>query len=283
MDEDIRQELDDGIDDLRTLLRPNVPAEAGPSRRPAVTVTMDADYDQDVRSLAFDARSKPKNRTKTEEELAAEEAETLQKAEARRLRRMRGESISDEDDEDPKRPGRRKESRREADDLDDDFEEEPEDGPFGRGLTREDIENMAPITGPGMDSDLDEAEGEGDGESEEDDDSGSEDEEEDDSDDSEEAAVELESDEESAVQDSLPGGEVMPLTSSKRRTKQQKQQEHETIPYTFPCPASIDELEEILDTLPESALDTVIQRIRALHHPSLAQGNKEKLQVSTTN
>ena len=51
------------------------------------------------------------------------------------------------------------------------------------------------------------------------------------------------------------------------------------IPYTFPCPATIEEFEDILDGLADSALATVVQRVRSLHHPSLAQGNKEKLQV----
>jgi nucleolar protein 14 len=35
-----------------------------------------------------------------------------------------------------------------------------------------------------------------------------------------------------------------------------------------------------MEPLDDSAIPTVVQRIRAIHHPSLAQGNKEKLQVS---
>jgi nucleolar protein 14 len=40
----------------------------------------------------------------------------------------------------------------------------------------------------------------------------------------------------------------------------------------------VEEFEDILEGLDDEALPIVVQRIRALHHPSLAQGNKEKLQ-----
>ena len=51
----------------------------------------DINYDQHVRELALDKRAKPKDRTKTEEELALEAKEALEKAERKRLQRMMGE------------------------------------------------------------------------------------------------------------------------------------------------------------------------------------------------
>src|SRR5258706_5271104 len=80
------------------------------------------DYDQLVRELVFDKRSQPKDRTKTEEEIAQEEKEALEKAERARLRRMMGEEDeeTDEEGERSKRPPSR-------DDLDDDFMEEDKD------------------------------------------------------------------------------------------------------------------------------------------------------------
>ena len=77
-------------------------------------VNDDGDYDQRVRELAFDKRSKPKDRTKTEEELALEEKEAFETAERRRQRRMLGQNDSDSEEEGTKK-GKRK---RGADDLD---------------------------------------------------------------------------------------------------------------------------------------------------------------------
>ncbi|KAF6761973.1 nucleolar protein 14 [Ephemerocybe angulata] len=128
VEETIRAELDDQFADLRDLLFTPKPAQDAPEsatleKAGGATDTdmldpesQDNSYDQRVRELAFDKRSKPKDRTKTEEELALEAKDTLEKAERRRQRRMEGLEESDS-----------------GDDLEDDFDDE-EWGGLGAGL-----------------------------------------------------------------------------------------------------------------------------------------------------
>ena len=143
-------ELDEGLDDLRALLNESIPSnikrgkanlefykapaakdvdEDEEKKEDKKEGKTDGDYDQFVRSLAFDRRAKPKDRTKTEEEVAKEEAEKLRDAEIARLKRMRGEEDDDEDDEGGVRKRKRSKGGRapEADDLDDDYEDGYED------------------------------------------------------------------------------------------------------------------------------------------------------------
>lgn len=56
----------------------------------------DEDYEQQVKSLAFERRGVAADRTKTEDEIALEKAEKLKKLEAQRLARMNGEEIDEE-------------------------------------------------------------------------------------------------------------------------------------------------------------------------------------------
>jgi len=95
------------------------------------------DYDKQVRELAFDKRAKPKDRTKTEEELALEQKEALEKAERQRRRRMLGKDPDETDDEAGK--GRKRKRARGGDDLDDDFVEDDLRG-LGAGLGEEEAE-----------------------------------------------------------------------------------------------------------------------------------------------
>ena len=266
LDTDLRDELDEGLDDIRALLQESDPGHADPSRRPAPRQEEpDANYDQVVRSLAFDARSKPKNRTKTEDELAVEEKERLESAEVRRLRRMRGE-VSDEEDGGDTSKRRRSEGKRpDADDLDDDFVDEED--LLGPGLTREALET---IKLPDDESGQDE------GEDEDEDDEGDEDDEVE-----SDASVMKDLDNEMSVVEEADGEAEEPIARKGKRKAFPSPQVNRVkeIPYTFRCPSNIEEFEEILEDLEGSASPTVVQRIRAMHHPSLAQGNKEKLQV----
>ena len=76
-DDNLRHELDLELDSIRSLLAAPDPlsaslakADAGPLAAPKTDA--DRAYDQFVREFAFDKRARPKDRTKTEEELAAE-------------------------------------------------------------------------------------------------------------------------------------------------------------------------------------------------------------------
>ncbi|WRT67141.1 uncharacterized protein IL334_004107 [Kwoniella shivajii] len=290
MDDELRDQLDDNLDDLRALLQEGVPARsaasnfASTSRQAAAAADPeeDVDYDQVVRSLAFESRAKPKNRTKTEEELALEEKENLEKAEAKRLRRMRGESISDDEDGEGSRKKRKTEARKaDADDLGDDYVED--EALLGPGITREDIENMALPSGD-EDDDLDEEDDEVGSEIEGEDESGeehSEDEEDEEEDDDSAVGSAMEDLNDQDVLETLEsdGEEIETVVkNSKGKRAAVQPGKAKEIPFTFPCPATIEEFEEVLEGLEDSALPTVVQRIRALHHPSLAVGNKEKLQ-----
>ncbi len=53
------------------------------------------------------------------------------------------------------------------------------------------------------------------------------------------------------------------------------------LPFTFPCPATHDELLTVLENhqIDPKHIPTVIKRIRTLHHPSLAEDNKYRLQA----
>ncbi|KAG9081145.1 nucleolar complex protein 14 [Ceratobasidium sp. 370] len=166
-DDNVRHELDQEFASIRELLyapappdpsssgsnsiplgRPRPSQNALDNRQPTPedaskeiagpTAKTDEDYDQFVRELVFDKRSRPTDRLKTEEEVAREAAEALEKAEKARLRRMRGEE-SESDDE---RVGKRRRRVAEADDLEDDFVEDEEYGyGLGAGLEgREDIQ-----------------------------------------------------------------------------------------------------------------------------------------------
>ncbi|WWD15917.1 hypothetical protein CI109_100341 [Kwoniella shandongensis] len=285
LDDELRDELDTELDDLRALLAGDAPRRpaasnfASTSRQAAAAAPAqeDGDYDQIVRTLAFDSRAKPKNRTKTEEELALEEKEKLEKAEAKRIRRMRGDSVSDDEDGEVSRKRRKMDAKKpDADDLDDDFVED-EDELLGPGLTREGIEAMAlPEDEDAESGEEDEDEDEEEGSDDEDEADEEEDEEEEDDSEAESAMDDLNSEEGSDVDGS---DEELESVVKRSKTKSSKTAgKVKEIPYTFICPSSIEEFEDILEPLEESALPIVVQRIRALHHPSLAAGNKEKLQ-----
>ena len=61
--------------------------------------TYEDSYDQSLIELAFDAKTKPTDRTKSATEIALEEREKLEKLETARLRRMNGSVDNDGDDE----------------------------------------------------------------------------------------------------------------------------------------------------------------------------------------
>lgn len=205
----------------------------------------------------MDKRAQPKDRTKTEEELALEEKEALELAEKKRLRRMMGEKESEDES------GVRTKRCRGGDDLDDDFilEDDTFEG-IGAGLKN----------GSG-------------GEEEEDG------EENDDSDETsggngdDKNSGEPASDEDSENYGPSDEGEeaeagaleeIAPARTKITKKSQRKQTE---LPFTFTCPSSHDEFLDIVEDVDDSLIGTVVERIRKLHHPSLHAENKFRLQV----
>lgn len=273
-DDNIRHELDNQFASLRELIYAPDPSSSGsnsiplgarepvsrppadPDPGPPAIVNVDDDYDQHVRELAFDKRSKPKDRTKTEEELALEEKEALEQAERRRRRRMLGENESDSEEE-GKVKGKRK---RGADDLDDDFDEGPGewDG-LGAGLDQ----TGAALSEAGEEEDVGE-----DAESSE-------------NDSSDEADAESDGDEFSQkLEKSNEGHEdlVTLMNPPKGKSKGKKAAKQE-LPFTFLCPGSHEEFLQIIEDVDDDDVPTVVQRIRTLYHTSLSADNKFKLQV----
>lgn len=222
----------------------------------------DQEYDQFVRELAFEKRAKPKDRRKTEEELALEEKETLEKAERKRLRRMQGlEEESDNENNGKKGKGR----QRGGDDLEDDFmDEEGTWGGLGAGLDGGTLQN----DGGHSESEDDED----DEEDERDTEGGS---------DAEDESVVASEHSESEEEDVGDAGESEELVKPSKVYKKTRNASHGTkeLPFTFPCPSNHEEFLEIVENIEDSDIPIVVQRIRTLHHPSLAQDNKLKLQV----
>jgi nucleolar protein 14 len=301
MDDDMRMELDEGLEELRELLNPSsaLPSSsvfsrtapvvqeesdaAKPTEKPLPKGDDEPDYDQYVRSLAFDRRAKPKDRTKTEEEVIKEEAEKLEAAEKARLRRMRGEESEEEDGQDRDGPISRRKRRAKGkdrdsddersgkrmpggDDLEDDFLDEGVDAAtaygLGKGIQGDDL-------GDDYDSAMDDeelSEGE-EGESEEDSEEEGGDSEEDE--DLDESAAEMDGDSED--------GERLVKPTKKRKWATVSDGKKE-VPFTFPCPTSHEDLLEIMDGLDDKDIVLVVKRLRTLYHPSRGEGNKERLQ-----
>ena len=264
-DDDLRQMLDKGLPDIFDMLR-GVKKPAPPDPRPTMEETMnperaalligtdkdktDKEYDQRLKLLGFDKRAKPADRTKTEEEKAEEEAERLRKLEEERMKRMRGE----EDEESDEEAG--------PDDIVDD-ESEPDDAKqFGlhqpsanEEMGVEDEDDFI------IDEDLVEMDSVADLSLSEDNESSSEEEEEEDEDDEE-----------------FTSGLTLPMDGD-NSTSQPTGADKDGLAYTYPCPGTHEDFLGIIQGVEFNNLPTVVQRIRALHHPRLHPDNKAKLGV----
>ena len=276
-DDELRAELDRGLPEFYEALQ----KQPLPTKQPQLRGTVsedprmnpdraallkgkdkdtDQEYNERVRQMAMDVRSKPADRTKTEEEKATEEAERLKVLERKRLKRMRGEpeSSDEEDDVEP--------LEKEDEDLDDaqlfglgqgnsedarhrelDVEDEDE------FVLDEDL--IATDSGAEMVTDeedykphntLDAAESDGD--------------------------------------DDFINGLVLPQELSSQRDQEltngigSKKPLQGTLAFTYPCPQTRDQLLAITESANINDLPTIVQRIRALYHPKLAAGNKAKLE-----
>lgn len=272
-DEDLREELDMELPGLHDLLFNNrkktsegVVVNAAESAA-AAKERMERDYDMRLRLLAQDRRAQPTDRTKTDEEKAQEESERLKELEEKRLKRMRGEEASDSEDDDGI--------------AGPEMEPEPTNGPILFTETEEDdfglgrgIKTQPTATELGFDdeddffiednliasgSDLEPVESE---ESSE--------EEESDAEDDDEFTKGLLNEEE--AQNPVFSARLIDGAAS-ADTKA----DSNGLPYTFPCPQTLEEFNETIRAIPIEHLPTMVQRIRALYHPKLDSENKPKL------
>ena len=272
-DDELRAELDQGLQDIYTLLRGKSPVEAQvPEEKPAETQIdpgrlallegknrdeADKEYDARLRQLALDARSQPAARTKTEEEKATEEAEQLKKLEEQRLRRMRGDDV---DNKPSGEPGG-------DDDIVDEFGlgsgipvqaatqpldvEDEDDFILDDNLIASDSEAEALLdsSSSGYESGVG-------------------------NDDDDEFIADLITKEDAGRTDlRLPQTSIFTASGISKASG---------LAFTYPCPQTHDELLQITRNLPLSDLPTVIQRIRALYHPKLNSTNKGLLAIFST-
>ena len=253
--EDI-EALDADLGELQGLLRTIQPITR---ERPAKTQEM-MSYDAALREMVYDKRSKPTERTKTEEEIATEEMERLQKLEEDRLKRMRGEETEVEKGDQNGRV------RREGDDLDDDFVPDDED---------EDLYGLG--KGAMADVSSDEASAE-----EIDDEEGGaevEEQEEEDEDDFDLAQYFTDEEENGIQEDTDSEGDDPIVPATKRLRIGETVPKYKELAYTFPCPSTFEEMLDILKDVPTASIPTVIERIEILHSTKLLAENREKLEA----
>jgi nucleolar protein 14 len=252
--DDTRHQLDQELDTIRGLLSgPDSLSESVEKMLSSETVgatgeDRDQQYDQIVRELVFDQRSKPKDRTKTEEELALEAKIALEKAERRRIRRMNGE-----DDAESSEDGRPRKRRRSigGDDLEDDFNDADDWNGLGGGLKSS--VGGASEEGSFVDDSSDE-------------DSGA------------TEYGERDEDPEPPWPGFADANDSSESSDQERGTRYGPTDSRE-LPYTFPCPSSHGEFLDIVKGIADWDIPTVVERIRALHHPSLSAENPSRLQV----
>ncbi|KAK4226132.1 putative nucleolar complex protein 14 [Podospora fimiseda] len=276
-DTELRQELDKQLPELQRLLfSRNLPANKQDDK-PQLLIAgkekaaFDKDYDLEVKKLINDTRAAPTDRLKKEEEVAEEQANRLKELEEKRLKRMRGEPVSDDEDEEDE-----KKKKKKGGDDDEDFDMEDEDvNEFGLGegikyrptatelgFDDEDdflIDDDLVASGSELEFDSDDIE---DGKESVEGESGSDQEEEDDDDDEFTKGLLTEAESKDSIFQ-------MP-TNTKGNDK-------DGIPFTFPCPQTYDEVVAVFKDIEVPKLPIAVQRIRALYHPKLGPQNKEKL------
>ncbi|XP_041826562.1 nucleolar protein 14 [Melanotaenia boesemani] len=241
------------------------------------------EYDMMVRELGFDMKAQPSEKMKTAEELAREENEKLQKLEADRLRRMKGDEGG---------TGTQSQIHISADDLNDGFVLDKHDKKTlayqdGKWNIGEEPEEDKEKDGEEVESDEEDGEEEsGEEDEEEENEDGEEDneeEEEEGSDEEEEDGhsdldSEQESDNEGKKQEDEETGTKPKKSLSKEEMKAQQEAAKAELPYTFAAPESYSDLADLLRGHTPDNQRLIVARTQKCNHPGLAVGNKLKLQ-----
>ena len=294
-DDDLRAELDSGMAGLFDMLgskgrqKPKPPAKdttdglhgsMNPDRLAMLEgkdrSQAEKEYDQRVRQMLLDQRSKPTERTLTEEERLEREADRLKDLEAKRVRRMRGEpELSDEDQSGDPESEREMDQNLEATNV-------GKDNSFGLGLG---LEQTPKYTDLGVEdeddfiidddlvtdgslSSIDDEDIEGAGRSSVDSQGYSS------SDDI------TDGNENNDDDDQMLGATLVSDDARQRRIAHDPNDEPQgQLAYTYPCPQNHPELLKITESLPIEEVPTMVQRIRSLYHPKLGSENKAKLGV----
>ncbi|XP_050193929.1 LOW QUALITY PROTEIN: nucleolar protein 14 [Myiozetetes cayanensis] len=266
---ELTEKLDNDWKEIQTLMARKPPKSERKDKE--VEKPKPDEYDMIVRELGFEMKAKPSERMKTEEELAKEEQAWLQKLEADRLRRMRG--IDEQAD-------KRKPSHVSADDLADGFILDKDDR---RLLSYKDgkinIENEEEEKEEEEEEDEEGGEEDNENEEESEEESASEDEEDDAADGHSDLESDLESEEDAAGN----------KEEKKHKTNENESQNVEELdpkreaakselPYTFAVPEFYETFKSLLAGRTIEQQLIILERIQKCNHPSLAVGNKAKLE-----
>ncbi|NXN41520.1 NOP14 protein, partial [Rhinoptilus africanus] len=272
---ELTEKLDSDWKEIQTLIARKTPKSERKDKE--VEKPKPDDYDMIVRELGFEMKAKPSERMKTEEELAKEEQARLQKLEADRLRRMRG--IDEQ-------ANKKKPSHMSADDLADGFILDKDDRRLlsykdGKINVENEEENIESEEEGEKDEEEEEEGGKEDNENEE------ESEEESSNEDEEDGAADSHSDLESDLEseEEAAGNKEQ----KKHKTNESESQNVEKLypkmeaakselPYTFAVPESYEAFQSLLAGRTIEQQLTILERIQKCNHPSLAVGNKAKLE-----
>lgn len=276
--QELTEKLDQEWKSIQALMVKKTPkAESAdkPEERPKLE-----DYDMMVRELGFEMKAQPSEKMKTPEELAREAREKLQKLEADRLRRMMGVEVGD---------SAQSHIHMSADDLNDGFILDKEDkktlsyqdGKWNIGEESKEDEDEDEEEGEGESGEEEESEaGEEDEDGEEEE--GEEEEEQDGSSEEEDGHSDLESEQESEdeeeKQDDKETGAKPNKSLSKEEVKAQQEAAKAELPYTFTAPESYSDLKDLVQGHTPDNQRLIVARTQKCNHPSLAVGNKLKLQ-----
>ncbi|KAH0004295.1 Nop14-like protein, partial [Aureobasidium melanogenum] len=279
-DDDLREELDQGLQEMLSLLRgvkpppkaekPSMEAGMNPERLAMLQgksrEEAEREYDVRLRQMAMDKRAAPTTRTKTEEEQAIEEAYRLKELESSRLRRMQGEESEEEPEVEDKKSKKKvgtEVAPEDEEDMGDDAAQfglptQQYDGKKDTVVHDDEDEFLMEddLIASGSDLDVSDEESE----------------EEDDSDAEEGAAAADEEDEEDEFVRGILGDK-----DEKSEKKAAAPAAPSGFAYTYECPRSHEELLAIFSKLAVEDIPVAVQRIRALYHPSLTADNKQKL------
>ncbi|KAF7670421.1 hypothetical protein LDENG_00124620 [Lucifuga dentata] len=237
------------------------------------------EYDMMVRELGFEMKAQPSEKMKTPEELAREEKEKLQKLEADRVRRMMGDVEGDDV---------QTRAHTSADDLNDGFILDKEDK---KTLAYQDGKwNITEGSEEENEEEDEEGEGDHEEESEEDDEDGDQDKEEGEEEEEEEEGgseeedghSDLDSEQESETEEKAEEDEKSNAKPKKSLSKEEMKAHQDAakaeLPYTFTAPESYSDLKDLLHGHAPDNQRLIVARMQKCSHPSLAVGNKLKLQ-----
>uniref|UniRef100_A0A8U8AQ40 NOP14 nucleolar protein n=1 Tax=Geospiza parvula TaxID=87175 RepID=A0A8U8AQ40_GEOPR len=264
---ELTEKLDKDWKEIQTLIARKAPKSERKDKE--VEKPKPDEYDMIVRELGFEMKAKPSERLKTEEELAKEEQARLQKLEADRLRRMRG--IDEEANK--KRP-----SHMSADDLADGFILDKDDRRLLSYKVRFKVYEFAEVCKEDYEKQL-AKEGDHENEEESQEESASEDEEDSAADGHSDLESDLESEGEAAENKEEEKDKTNENESQNVEKLDPKREAAKSeLPYTFAVPESYETFKSLLSGRTIEQQLIILERIQKCNHPSLAVGNKAKLE-----